>query len=92
MSFAVLWHLTFVPLLLLDFRMGGKVLYCSRASLVFFHLFISEQIKNKASTCRTRLFFITTDEEKKFWKEAGLCSSPCDDLRDLFFAAVQITS
>lgn len=67
-------------------------LVCSRTSLVFFHFLLSEQIKNKSFTCRNRLLFFTADEEKRFWKEESLCSFPCDDLCDLFFAAVQITS
>jgi len=60
------------------FHNGWRSLVCIRASLVSFHFLLSEQIKNKAFTWRTRLLFLTADEEKRFWKEEGLYSSLCD--------------
>lgn len=80
------------PFAAAGFWNGWRSLVCSRASLVFFHAHLSEQMKNKAFTCRTMVLFFTAGEEKRFWKEEGLSSSPCVDLRDVFFAAVQITS
>lgn len=73
LSFAVFWHLSFVPLLRLNFRLGGKLFYVAQQAWVSF-IFFSEQTNKKASTCTTRLlFFSTANEDKKFWKDKGLC-------------------
>lgn len=92
LSFAVFWHLAFVLLLQLNFRLGGKVFYAAQQALVPFIFFsLNRQIK-KHPLAELGCLFSTANEDKRFWKDESLCISPCDDLHDLFFAAVQITS
>lgn len=81
LSFAVLWHLAFVLLLWLNFSKvfydkGWQSLLCSTASLGFFHFLLSEQTKNKASTCRTRLLFFPQQMKTRDFGRMKACLSP----------------
>lgn len=78
LSFAVFWHLAFVPLLQLNFRLGCKVFYAAQLhrSLGFFNFLLSELTNKKASTCRARLLFFPQQMTTRDFGRMKACVSP----------------